>query len=120
MFRYTYCLVIGMFNGQFRLHENLMYEKKLAKVNFAESLQWPIYHYLLCNKKIVGYYNYMVTNQLFDKLGIPVYSEHAIAAYFAYFPHIFCAYFKLDRSAYLGKKSPEHMKISRRNAITML
>ena len=40
-----------MFNGQFRLHENLMYEKKLAKVNFAESLQWPIYNYL-------GYYNY--------------------------------------------------------------
>jgi len=34
-----------MFNGQFRLHENLMYEKKLAKVNFAESLQWPIYNY---------------------------------------------------------------------------
>jgi len=36
-----------------------MYEKKLAKVNFAESLQWPIYNYLLCNKKIVGYYNYL-------------------------------------------------------------
>ena len=47
-----------MFNGQFRLHENLMYEKKFAEVNFAESLQWPIYNYLLCNKKIVGYYNY--------------------------------------------------------------
>ena len=30
-----------MFNGQFRLHENLMYDKKLAKVNFAESLRWP-------------------------------------------------------------------------------
>ena len=40
-----------MFNGQFRLHENLMYEKKFAKVNFAESLQWPVYNYLLCNKK---------------------------------------------------------------------
>ena len=40
MFRYTYCLVIGtgMFNGQFRLYENLMYEKKFAEVNFAESL----------------------------------------------------------------------------------
>ena len=52
-----------MFNGQFRLHENLMYEKKFAKVNFAESLQWPIYNCLLCNKKcnkkIVGYYNYL-------------------------------------------------------------
>jgi len=46
-----------MFNGQFRLYENLMYEKKFAKVNFAASLQWPIYNYLLCNKKIVGYYN---------------------------------------------------------------
>jgi len=34
---------------------------------------------------------------------MPVYSEHAIAAYFAYFPHIFRAYFKLDRSAYFGK-----------------
>ena len=44
----------------------------------------------------------MVTKQLFDNLGIPVYSEHAIAAYFL---HIFCAYFKLDRSAYFGKKS---------------
>jgi len=31
---------------------------------------------------------------------MPVYSEHAIAAYF---PHIFRAYFKLDRSAYFGK-----------------
>jgi len=40
-----------MFNGQFRLYENLMYEKKCAKVNFAESLQWPIYNCLLCNKK---------------------------------------------------------------------
>ena len=29
--------------------------------------------------------------------------EHAIAAYFAYFPHIFRSYFKLDRSAYFGK-----------------
>ena len=47
-----------MFNGQFRLHENLMYENKLAKVNFAESLQKSIYNYLLCNKKIVGHYNY--------------------------------------------------------------
>jgi len=59
----------------------------------------------------------MVTKQLFDKsrcfnvsslweahtLGMPVYSEHAIAAYFAYFPHIFRAYFKLDRSAYFEK-----------------
>jgi len=34
---------------------------------------------------------------------MPVYSEHAIAAYLAYFPHIFRAYFKLDRSAYFGK-----------------
>ena len=34
---------------------------------------------------------------------MPVYSEHAIAAYFAYFPHIFLAYFKLDRSEYFGK-----------------
>ena len=34
-----------------------MYDKKFAKVNFAESLQWPIYNYLLCNKKIFGYYN---------------------------------------------------------------
>jgi len=42
-------------------------------------------------------------NTIFCKLGMPVYSEHAIAAYFAYFPHIFCAYFKLDRSAYFGK-----------------
>jgi len=32
-----------MFNGQFKLYENLMHEKKFAKVNFAESLQWPIY-----------------------------------------------------------------------------
>jgi len=40
-----------MFNGQFRLYENLMYEKKCTKVKFAESLQWPIYNYLLCNKK---------------------------------------------------------------------
>ena len=48
-----------MFNGQFRLYENLMYEKKFATVNFAESLQWPIYNYLLCNKKIVGHYNYI-------------------------------------------------------------
>jgi len=47
----------------------------------------------------------MVTKQLFDKLGMPVYSEHAIAAYFAYLPHIFRAYFKLDRSAYFGKIS---------------
>jgi len=46
-----------MFNGQFRLYENLMHEKKFAKVNFAESLQWPVYNYLLCYKKIVGYYN---------------------------------------------------------------
>jgi len=33
-----YCLVIGMFNGQFRFSENLMYEKKFAKVAFDESL----------------------------------------------------------------------------------
>ena len=49
-----------MFNGQFRFSENLMYEKKFAKVAFAKSLQWPIHNYLLCNKcnkKIVGYYN---------------------------------------------------------------
>jgi len=27
-----------------------MYEKKFAKVTFAKS-QWPLYKYLLCNKK---------------------------------------------------------------------
>ena len=47
-----------MFNGQFRLYENLMYEKKFAKVNFAESTMADLQlRYLLCNKKIVGYYN---------------------------------------------------------------
>ena len=50
-FRYVYCLVIGLFNGQFRFSENLMYENKFVKVTFAESLQWPVYNYLLCNKK---------------------------------------------------------------------
>ena len=45
---------LGLFNGQFRFSENLMYEKKFAKVTFAESLLWSVYNfpnYLLCNKK---------------------------------------------------------------------
>ena len=44
-------MVISLFNGQFRFSENLIHEKKFAKVTFAESLQWPIYNYLLCKKK---------------------------------------------------------------------
>ena len=50
-FRYIYCLVIGLFNGQFRFSENLMYEKKFVKITFAESLQWLLCNYLLFNKK---------------------------------------------------------------------
>ena len=47
-----------MFNGQFRLYENLMYVKKFAKVQFCpESTMADL---LLCNKKIVGHYNYVV------------------------------------------------------------
>ena len=45
---------LGLFNGQFRFSENLMCEKKFAKVTFAESLLWSVYNfpnYLLCNKK---------------------------------------------------------------------
>ena len=40
-----------MFNGQFSFSENLMYGEKVAKITFADSLQWPIYNYLLCKKK---------------------------------------------------------------------
>ena len=50
---YIYCLVIGLFNGQFRFSENLMYEKILflfqfAKIILADSLQWPV-----CNYRVV-------------------------------------------------------------------
>jgi len=48
---HKYCLVIGMFNGQFRFSENLMYEKIFAKIIFADSIQWPVCNYLLCNRK---------------------------------------------------------------------
>ena len=48
---YIYWLIIGLLDGQFRLSEKLMYEKKFAKVTFAESRQWPVYNCLLCNKK---------------------------------------------------------------------
>jgi len=39
---------------------------------------------------------------IFCKLGMPVYSEHAIAAYFAYFPRIFQAW----QVSIFWKKSP--------------
>jgi len=34
---------------RFRFSENLMHEKKFANVAFDESLEWPVYNYLLCN-----------------------------------------------------------------------
>ena len=45
------CLVIGMFNDQFRFSEKLMYGKKFAKITIVENLQWPVCNYLLCNTK---------------------------------------------------------------------
>jgi len=62
-FRYIYCLVIGLFNGQFRLSENWMYEKIFAKIIFADSVQWPVCNYLLCNKKDSSHCNYITVNE---------------------------------------------------------
>jgi len=57
---YIYCLVIGLFNGQFRFSENLMYEKIFAQIIFADSLQWPVCNYLLCNKQDSWHFNYII------------------------------------------------------------
>jgi len=47
---------------------------------------------------------HMVTKQLLDNLGMPVYSEHAIAAYFAHFPHIFLRIFQAWQVRIFWKK----------------
>ena len=46
--------VIGLFNGQFRFSENLMYEKKFVKVTFAESL-WCTTIFCVTRKMVAGY-----------------------------------------------------------------
>jgi len=38
-----------------------MYEKIFAKITFADSVQWPVCNYLLCNKKDSSHCNYIKT-----------------------------------------------------------
>ena len=55
-----------------------MYEKKFVKVTFAESLQWPVYNYLLCNKKDSCRLQLVQTEHKSKESAVPTYDKYVV------------------------------------------